>query len=141
LFWPILGIAGSLTLIASGVPLVRSILTGIGVVVLGPFVMLLHPLAPLALWIVLGIIGGRILARKGYPPMLGVLAGLAGGPFGLLGALAAPPTATGRQMAEQDRQIEKELEAARQTQTCPNCGRQNSIASRFCPRCNHRFAA
>ena len=58
-----------------------------------------------------------------------------------VGALAAPPTAAGLQMAEQDRQIEKELEAARQTQSCPNCGRQNSITSRFCPRCNHRFAA
>src|SRR5262245_61295720 len=97
-FWPLLGIVGALALIAGGVPPGRSIFAGIVIALLGPFAMILHPLAPIALWIVLGIVGGRIFARKGYPPLVGVLLGIGGGPFGLLVALSAPYTRAGSEL-------------------------------------------
>lgn len=119
LFWVILGIVGTLTLISCGFPPVRCIFAGIVITVLGPFVTMLHPLAPLALWIGLGFVGGWIMARKGYQPLVGVLIGLVGGPFGLLAALSAPYTSAGHEIAERERQIEAEREAARQTRACP----------------------
>ena len=140
MLWAILGVTVSITLIAKGIPALRGIVAGIAVALFGPILTLLHPLASLALWIALGIVGGRILAQKGYSPFLGVLAGLIFGPLGLIVALVAPRTGAGRQMAQQDEQIEKELDAARHKRECPKCGRQNARTSLFCPRCNYRYA-
>jgi hypothetical protein len=139
LYWLILGNIGAVALRSSGIPLGRSIFAGVIIALLGPLAMYLHPLMPLALWIVLGIVAGTILARKGYHPFLGVLAGLIGGPFGVLIAVAVPETDSGRQMAAQNEAIEKELEASRQTKQCPKCGRENSVTSRFCARCDYRY--
>jgi len=109
------------------------------VTVFGPVALLIHPLAPLALWIIIGLVGGRIMARKGYPPLLGVLIGIVAGPFGLLIGLTMPRTASGQRMSEQEHEIQKELAVSRQTRPCPDCGRESAMSSRFCPRCNYRF--
>jgi hypothetical protein len=141
MFWIVLGIAGSLTLISCGFPVARSVFTGILVTLLGPLMMLLHPAAPLVLWGVLAMICGKVWARKGYSPLLGILLGIVGGPFGLLAALAVPYTASGREMEQLNREIQIERDTTKRSQPCPECGRINSATALFCPRCNYRFAA
>jgi hypothetical protein len=135
LYWLILGNVGALALKLSGIPLGRSVFAGVAIALFGPLAIYLHPLMPIALWIVFGLAAGTILARKGYAPLFGVLVGFIGGPFGVLIAAAAPQTQAGREMAAQS----QEIKVAPHTRECPKCGRENSVTSRFCGRCNYRY--
>jgi hypothetical protein len=94
----------------------------------------------ICLWVAFGLCGGLLMARKGYPPYLGVVAGIVFGPIGLIVAALMPKTAKGREMAEQNKKIAAELRATRHLRVCPKCGRENSIASPVCPRCDYHYA-
>jgi hypothetical protein len=93
----------------------------------------------IAIWIVLGVIGGTILARKGYSPVLGVALGILCGPVGLIVAAVLPWTKEGDIQRELREETDAELLAASQTRPCPNCGRENSVATLICPRCDRRL--
>jgi len=91
------------------------------------------------IWVVLGLLGGYIFAQKGYPPTLGIIVGVLVGPIGIAVAAVLPRTKERRTQMEMERETKLELQATQQTHTCPKCGRENSAATRICPRCECRY--
>src|SRR5689334_17838581 len=90
-----------------------------------------------------GLAGGYIAARKGYSPILGILAGIFLSFFAglyatvvvlVVTACLLPATKAARALASLERETQAELEQSRQTQACPQCGRQNSVVTRICPQ-------
>jgi hypothetical protein len=94
------------------------------------------------IWIGLGLWGARIAARKGYIPVFGMIVFLIFcvicGPLGLVVFACMPRTKEGREQARIEREIQIELRHSRQTQACPKCGRENSVNTLICPRCEYR---
>jgi hypothetical protein len=95
------------------------------------------------LWVLgyglLGLIGGYIAAHKGYAPKWGILAGIFIGPIALIVAACLPKTKEARERTELEIKTKLELAYTSQTQPCPRCGRENSVATRICPQCEFRF--
>jgi hypothetical protein len=94
----------------------------------------------IAVWCFLGYLGGKLAARRGYPPRLGIILGIVLGPFALLiAALILPYTAAGRQQLDMEMAMDAEIAESMKPKNCPECGREVTMAARFCPRCNYRF--
>jgi hypothetical protein len=92
------------------------------------------------IWVFFGVIGTSIAVYRGYPYWLCALIGMPLGPVFLVVAFLLPPVGEGRLRAAKDAHVEREVSEASYTLPCPKCGRQNSVATRICPRCNHRYA-
>jgi NMD protein affecting ribosome stability and mRNA decay len=55
-------------------------------------------------------------------------------------AALLPSTREGRQQAECERETQLELHESREMRPCPRCGRQNSVVTPVCPRCEYRYS-
>jgi hypothetical protein len=90
-------------------------------------------------WIVLGLIGGRMFAYRGYSPLIGVVAGVLGGPMLLVYCYFIPLTRGAREALAADNAAADSFEKGSSLRTCPECGRLCGGVATFCPRCNHKF--
>lgn len=88
--------------------------------------------------VVCGLAGGYLSAYKGRQPVLGIMLGILLGPCGLIILIILPMTESGRAQQEVARKIANE--DVYSTKTCPTCGRENSISTPVCPRCETRLA-
>jgi len=79
-------------------------------------------------------------ARKGYAPHYGYLSALIFGPLSLIVVALVPQTEEGRFQTELDAELDAEADYYDRKQSCPNCRREVSLATRVCPACEHHFA-
>jgi hypothetical protein len=93
-----------------------------------------------AVWVFFGISAASIAAYRGYPYPLFALLGTPFGPLSFVVAILLPPIGEGRGRAEDDARVDREVRDASATFTCRECGRQNSVAARVCPRCGTHFS-
>lgn len=88
-----------------------------------------------------GVLGAYIAVRKGYSPTWAILTALiCCAPVGLLIAVVVPTTSEGREQQRLKRKTLKELRDCSRVRNCPQCGRENSVNTRICPRCDYRIA-
>jgi hypothetical protein len=93
----------------------------------------------LFIWVFFGVGAAALAAYRGYPYPISAMLGMLFGPIAFVVAMLLPPVGEGRRRAAEDDDVEREVNEAKDTFTCPECGRHNSVATRICPRCNHRF--
>ena len=92
----------------------------------------------LATWLGIGFLAFVVAMRKGYSIAIAFALGVLG-LLGLIIAILLPRTSEGRAQAELEDAIRHEINDSQELLACPNCGRQNSIATRICPRCEYRY--
>ena len=90
-------------------------------------------------WVAIGCLAGFHAAYKGYPKIASILLCSPFGPLSLLVVFFLPPVAEGRERVAADQQVEEEQVESQETFICRNCGRENSVTTRVCPRCEQRF--
>ncbi len=93
-----------------------------------------------AVWLFFGASAASIAAYRGYPYPVFALVGIPLGPLAFVVAILLPPVGEGRSRADDDARVDREVSDARETFTCRECGRRNSVATRVCPRCGNHFS-
>jgi len=90
-------------------------------------------------WGVLGFCAGLYAAYKGYPRFLSILVCIPLGPLGFIGVFLLPPVGEGCDRVAEDRRVDRELAESKEGVCCPKCGRENSVSTKVCPRCEQRL--
>ena len=118
----------------------------VGIILAVPLIAIIYLFArfsPLTLIVwhaALCLLGCRIAKLRGYSLWIGLPVGILIPVVGWLVLLLLPRTAAAKEQRHLEMATQRELAAAKQTLLCPSCGRENSIATRVCPRCDLRLA-
>jgi uncharacterized paraquat-inducible protein A len=96
-------------------------------------------LAKIGAWGAMGYWAALHAAYKGYPRILSLLLCIPFGPLSFVVVYFLQPVAEGRERVAEDQQIAKDQAESQESSACPNCGRENSVTARICPRCEQRL--